>query len=219
MIKTVTVIHTIPFAIEPLSALFVELLPEVRLINILDDSVLKDVMKAGGLTVQATKRICQYAVIAEEMGSDLILNACSSIGETVDIIRKIVKTPVIRIDYGMAEKAIEIGTQIGVLATVQTTLEPTSRLIQKLALEKSKKVYLESKVCEGAFKALSEGKSEEHDRILTKEIEELAKKVDVIVLAQASMARVLNQLERKVNIPVLSSPRLGVLKVKEALGL
>jgi len=47
---------------------------------------------------------------------------------------------------------------------------------------------------------------------------EMASKVDVIVLAQASMARVLNNLPPgSVSIPVLSSPEPAILQAKDVL--
>ena len=47
----------------------------------------------------------------------------------------------------------------------------------------------------------------------------LAPKVDLIVLAQASMARAVARLPADLGVAVLSSPALAVDKVKEVLGL
>ena len=52
--KTLAVIHTsmIFIDVEPMMQdLFKELMPQVRLINIVDDSLLPDVMKAGKITL------------------------------------------------------------------------------------------------------------------------------------------------------------------------
>lgn len=46
----------------------------------------------------------------------------------------------------------------------------------------------------------------------------MCKDVDVVVLAQASMARVADTLlDREHTVPILSSPRLGMLHVVELL--
>jgi hypothetical protein len=44
----------------------------------------------------------------------------------------------------------------------------------------------------------------------------LAGKVDLVVLAQASMARVLQQMP-ELTVPVLSSPELAVLRTRDLL--
>ena len=55
------------------------------------------------------------------------------------------------------------------------------------------------------------GDASTHDRIVSQCLRELDAKTDVIVLAQASMARVLETMKpAEIHVPVLSSPRLGV---------
>jgi hypothetical protein len=75
--KTLVIIHTGPVTVQPLNALAPSLLPGVRIVNLVDDSLLKDAMAAGHVTPAVTKRLAQFMVIAEEMGADLVLNACS----------------------------------------------------------------------------------------------------------------------------------------------
>ncbi|MFC1912455.1 hypothetical protein ACFLXG_04810 [Chloroflexota bacterium] len=59
--------------------------------------------------------------------------------------------------------------------------------------------------------ALQRGDLETHDRTFQDRLNELMKKVDVVVLAQASIARVVAKIpEKERKVPILSSPRLGV---------
>jgi Asp/Glu/hydantoin racemase len=44
---------------------------------------------------------------------------------------------------------------------------------------------------------------------------ELARHVEIVVLAQASMSRLQPSLEESVGIPVLSSPRMGITMLAE----
>lgn len=136
--KTLAVIHTGPVSVEPLARLIAEALPSVRLVNIVDDSLLKDVIAAGGVTSRVAQRLCQYMMISEDMGADVILNACSSVGEVVEVARNLVSIPIVRVDEPMAERAAESGETIGVVATVKTTLDPTARLIGDKAAAKGK---------------------------------------------------------------------------------
>ena len=55
------------------------------------------------------------------------------------------------------------------------------------------------------------GDASTHDRIVSQCLRELDAKTDVIVLAQASMARVLETMKpAEIHVPVLSSPRLRI---------
>jgi hypothetical protein len=72
-------------------------------------------------------------------------------------------------------------------------------------------VELTPRLCEGAFEALMSGDTAAHDAMVAAALAELAARVDVIVLAQASMARVAEGLpERDRRVPLLTSPPLAV---------
>jgi aspartate/glutamate racemase len=211
--QTLVIIHTGPVTVQPLNALAPDLLPGVRVINIVDDSLLKDTMAAGHMTPAVSRRLAQYMTIAEDMGADLILNACSSVREAADIGASLVSVPVAKIDTAMAEHAVASASRIGVAATVQTTLDPTARLIEATARERGKSVTVTRKLCEGAFDALLAGDGARHDEIVARNLIELAAEVDLIVLAQVSMGRVADSLGDRVSVPVLTSPRLGMQQV------
>ncbi|MBB5422595.1 MULTISPECIES: aspartate/glutamate racemase family protein [Paraburkholderia] len=213
---TIAVVHTGPVTVQPIKDQISEQIPEARVINIMDDSLLNDVRAAGHLTQEVASRIHSYMANAQAMHVDIILNACSSVGEAVDSVRNFVSTPIVKIDEAMAEEASSIGRRIGVVATVSTTLEPTVRLIRKKADELSRTIEVSERIADGAFEALLSGNAALHDEIVKNTISALAEEVDVVVLAQVSMARLVPQLEG-VRVPVLSSPRSGVAALKRAL--
>jgi hypothetical protein len=62
--------------------------------------------------------------------------------------------PVLRVDQPMADKAVQLGKRIGVVATLSTTLNPTSDLVRRRAAVAGKEIELKSVLCEGAFEAL-----------------------------------------------------------------
>jgi hypothetical protein len=73
-------------------------------------------------------------------------------------------------------------------------------------------------LCEGAFEAVLSGDTATHDRILTESLTRIASAVDVVVLAQASMARVVAQLpENPSRVPILASPELAVKRARSIL--
>jgi Asp/Glu/hydantoin racemase len=215
--KTVFAIHTGPVLVDVFKNLFPELLPDVRLVNIVDDGLLTDVRAAGGLTPSVTRRILGYGMLAESSGADAILNCCSSVGEAADLLAQTVGIPVVKIDNRMAMTAVEQGSRIGIIATVATTLDPTERLIQRKAHDARKSITTKRYLVDSAFDALVAGKAEEHDRLLRAAIEKAMDENDVVVLAQGSMARLVPSIEQRV--PVLSSPRSSVEALKERLGV
>src|SRR3954447_12443546 len=118
---------------EPLKKVFDEFLPEVKLVNIIDDSIISQVVSEGEISAAVKKRLFQYYQNAVEMGADIILNTCSSVGEVADIAREFIDIPVVKIDEAMAIEAVENYKTIGVVATLPSTLAPTKSLIEKQA--------------------------------------------------------------------------------------
>jgi len=65
-----------------------------------------------------------------DSGADYILVTCSSIGAAVEKAAETANIPVLRVDQPMADLAVQTGKRIGVIATLQTTLEPTADLVR-----------------------------------------------------------------------------------------
>ena len=143
---------------------------------------------------------------------------CSSLAPLVYEAKDMVKVPLLRVDEAMADEAVKLGKHVGVIATGYTTLKPTSDLIKARAALQKKEVAVETVLCEGAFDALRRGDFETHDRTVKDNLNDLMGRVDVVVLAQASIARVVAQIpEQERKVPILSSLRLGVQRLKEKL--
>jgi Asp/Glu/hydantoin racemase len=209
--KKLGLVHTSATLVPVFAQLCKEKLPGVEVFNIADDSLVKGIIASGSLTAQISRRVASYLESAELAGADYIMVTCSSIGPAVEAAAKLIGVPVLRVDQPMADKAVQTGKRIGVVATLRTTLEPTADLIQRRAQKAGKQIELTSKLCEGAFEALMSGDAAKHDAMVAAALKELSQQVDVIVLAQASMARVVETLapEDK-RVPILASPALAV---------
>lgn len=194
--------------------LFEELLPDVEVVDFVDSSILADVREAGSINKNHVRRMVNLASAAEAAGADLIFSACSSLGPTMDVARGLVKTPIVKIDDAMAQRAVELGKRIGVMATVPTTLPPTVDLINYWAGEVGQVVSTKKVLCEGAFEILMSGDKSKHDKMVTDNAKVLSQEVDVIVLAQASMSRLAPALTKICGIPVLGSPTLATEYVR-----
>jgi Asp/Glu/hydantoin racemase len=214
---TVTVIHTSPATVELFGQLLAERLPEARVVNMLDDSVLPQLRDNGGDIAAIAPRWSQYARIARDEGAAVILNACSSIGELCAPVAKALGIPVIRVDAAMAAKAVETANVVAVAATLNSTLRPTTDLLLDAAREEGREVEVVAILVGEAYAALLAGNREGHDRLVADALAQAATFADKVVLAQASMARVLPRLAPEQQARCLASPPLAVESVVKAL--
>lgn len=214
--RTVVAVYTGQGLIDPVKAMFRELLPECRLVNILDDGIVAE-LQGRGITPAIARRLTQYYHQAEDMGADVIFSTCSSVSEVAVAARAFVRVPIVQIDEAMAEQAVSRHGTIGVMATLPTTLGPTARLIQTTAARLGRRVSLVEGLAEGAYDALVAGRPEEHDRRLAQTARGIADRVEAFILAQGSMARMEADLAALTGRPVFSSPRLGVMNVRDVL--
>lgn len=205
--STIGFVHTVLSLPPTFTELAGELVPDADVFHIADETLLSNTRREGRLTPATKRRVLGYVESAAEAGADLVVVTCSSIGPAVDASRDFLDVPVLRIDEPMADEAVRLGTRIGVVATLSTTLEPTAELVRRRAREAGKEVQVTAHLCEGAFG------SERHDELVREGIAKVAAENDVVVLAQASMARVAGD----VPVPILSSPRLGMQRVAELL--
>ncbi|MEP6676499.1 MAG: aspartate/glutamate racemase family protein [Ferruginibacter sp.] len=209
--KTLGLIHTSATLVPVFQELCSKYLPGIKTFNIVDDSLIKNVITCGELTPATAERVISYVGSAEKAGADYILVTCSSIGAAVEAAAALTDIPVLRVDQPMADEAVRAGKKIGVLATLPTTLAPTTDLVRRRAIVAGKEIILTSRLCEGAFDALMNGDPETHDKIVADALKELSVNVDVIVLAQASMARVVSTLtDSDKKVPILSSPLIAI---------
>ena len=188
----------------------------VRLFHMVDESLIQQTIRAGRLEKPTVRRLANHVESACSAGADVVLITCSSIGPAVEVIRQLFDVPILRIDERMVEHAVQTGRRIGVIATLRTTLEPTVALLRDAAQRLGREIEIEQALCEGAFEAVTRGDKEAHDRSVTAKLTHLASTVDVILLAQASMARVADQIEG-LSVPILSSPPLAMQQVAETL--
>lgn len=209
--KKLGLLHTSATLVPVFEQLCRAKLPDVSVFNLVDDSLIKDVIACDRLRPQTARRVVQHVAAAEDAGADYILVTCSSIGAAVETAASVASVPVLRVDQPMADRAVAAGRRIGVIATLRTTLAPTADLIERRAAAAGKNVELTARLCEGAFDALMSGDAARHDAMVAVALRELIAEVDVIALAQASMARVVETLDAADRrVPILASPPLAI---------
>ncbi len=214
---TLAIIHTTPATVANLKKLAVETIPDLTVINFMDDSILPQLANNQGNLADVEERLIAYARFAEQVGADIILEACSSVGEITKKMRMVVKIPVVRIDEAMAESVVMQEKKIGVAATLATTLKPTMKLLEEKAGLLGKQVHLTPCLIEGAYQRILNGDQAGHDKLLMDAFSNLLNDVDVVVLAQASMAGVAEKMPKEYRDRFFSSPSLAMNQVRTLL--
>jgi len=203
------VLHTVHFLADRFKTMLRERLPELDAFHMLDESLLQDLLRHGA-SPAITRRVVTFATLAADAGADLILFTCSSTSPAVDVARRVIATPILKIDDPMAERAVTLGRRIGILCTTSSTQGPSADLVREHATRLAREVAIEPHLVAGAFQALSSGERKEHDRLVCDAAADLGRRNDVVVLAQASMAHLADRLQTALQVPVLSSPPLCI---------
>ena len=195
-----------------------EYLLETSIFHMVDESLIRDTIREGRLRRVTMRRLLTTIESAVAAGADAVMVTCSSIGPGVKLAQQLFDIPVIRVDEAMAEEAVRVGRRIGVMATLRTTLEPTIALLREKSAEAGVEIVIVDSLADGAFDAVLAGDTATHDRVLSVALRNEMQGVDVIVLAQASMARVVKAMPQGSLVsPVLSSPELAVRSARRAL--
>jgi hypothetical protein len=144
----------------------------------------------------------------ELAGASTIVCTCSTIGGEAERLGAQRKIGVARVDRAMAEAAIAAGTRIAVVAALESTFDPTRRLLESVASSRGVSADITTVLCEGAWDAFEAGEHDRYLRAVATTCASLDGSYDVIVLAQASMADAALLLDGSTT--TLSSPVLAV---------
>lgn len=208
---------TTPESVESINAeIGKKLGKKLEIINYQDSTILDEVCEQGYVTASAAARLVSMFMQAISDGVDAMLSCCSSVGEVVDASQNLARytgIPIVRIDEEMCREAVRLGKRIGIVATIQTTLEPTKNTVLRMAREEGSQVMLVDGFMEGAFGI----EQDVFKKMICDKVAEIIDKVDVILLAQGSMAYMEEILAERFKKPVLSSPRFGIAALAKAL--
>jgi len=213
------VMHTLFGLVESVRQQFAEILPEVELVNIVDDSLLAEALAHGGPTPGVTRRMCGYYHNFQEAGCSCVLTTCSTVGEVSDLCQAFVNIPLLRIDAPMAEACVLSGRRVAVVATASSTLGPSTRLVEKTARKLGREVCADAMYVDGAYELLlKKGDRAGHDALVLDAIRRAAADHDAVMLAQGSMYNLLEK-SSAMDVPVFASLRSGVEQVRHLLQL
>jgi glutamate racemase len=218
--KTLGIIHAVNLTIRAMQPFIEKYIPEIEVVHLCDDTIQRDNIRAGVGVIPKVNyfKFAQYAHNLQEAGADMILLACSTFNYAAELARPMIDIPIMQIDRPMMEEAVKQGRRVGMLATLQTTVPSSERLLRIVAAEQKKDVEITTVLRPEAFAAIQKGDTETHNRILLEEIDKLSDRVDSIVMAQLSMSALAPFLP-KTRVPVYNSGTTGFGRVREMLAL
>ncbi len=216
--KMIGIIHAALISSKSVQPFIEEIIPGVIVAHVVDDTIQNSnfACKPGVIPKNNFYKFATYAHFLEEAGADLILLACSTFNQAVELARPMINVPLLQIDRPMMDLAVKQGNRIGLLATVPTTVPASERLLREAAREGGKEINVTTVLCSEAFDAIKQGNVELHNRLLLEQIDRLSETVDAIVLAQVSMSA-LEPMLVHTRVPVYNSGRTGFERVKQIL--
>ncbi len=217
MKRKIGMVHAIATHVRLFNDLVSQILPGVDVVHFVDEGLPFLASEKGRERV--VRRLRLLASFAEESGAEAVLISCTAFGRLVDEVEAEVNVPVLSVLEIIVDRAIELGDRIGVLGTHPGTVESAARLIREQAALDGKEVEVTARLCAGAFEALRREDWASHDSLVRQHLKEIMEGVQVVVIPQPSIERVLNQVpESERPVPILTASRLAIERLKEKLG-
>ncbi len=210
MSKTLAFVHTLASLAETFDVLARDALPGVTCLHTVDEPLLARIRARGRLAAEDSDRLAAHVAASGSAGAGAVLVTCSTLSPCVDEIHGRFSLPVLKIDEAMFAEAVRRGRRIAVLVTNPSTAVPTREGLLKAARSSIQPPEIVEVLIAGALEALAAGCLNEHDRLIAEAAARAAAAADVIILAQASMARAVAAIDPEIRSRVLTSPQTAL---------
>jgi hypothetical protein len=201
-------LHTADVHVAVFDHLLLDISPADRAVHTVDASLLTDAIERHGVDDDLRTRIGTHLLDLRHHGAVRVVCTCSTIGASSEEVGRTLGLDVTRVDRAMARTAVRRGDRIAIVAALGSTMGPTRALLAETAQAERRRVQLVDAPCLDAWSHFASGNHDGYFAALAAHLASIDASVDVIVLAQASMAPVQDLVA--LNSIVLSSPRLAV---------
>jgi hypothetical protein len=217
----IALIHATRLAVDPVNLAFERLWPDARRMNLLDDSLSVDLARDGRLTPAMTRRFETLALYARDAGCHGVLFTCSAFGPAIDAAARACGLPTLKPNEAMFAQAVAHlrahGGRAALVATFEPSIAPMGAEFAALAAAAGlRDPGLATVVVPGAMQALAAGDATTHDAAIADAVAALDG-VDLVMLAQFSMAAAGGAARARTRALVLTSPDCAVTAMRSAL--
>lgn len=210
----IALIHALAHSIAPINQAFDEIWPQASRMNLLDDSLSRDLAATGrGLDAAMFARFKQLAGYAVDTGAQGILFTCSAFGPCIEAVAQAMPgIPVLKPNEAMIDEVAACADgPVGLIATFAPAL-------QSLPPEFPASVTLELALAEGALAALDRGDLHEHDARIVDAARQLqARGCQRLALGQFSAARAQALCAQATGLPVHTTVHSAVLALRQRI--
>lgn len=206
--KHISLLHTVESVFRTFEGQLQQALAgqELEINSTLDEFFSVDANRKGCFSEENRRRLLYFLQAKDLEHPDLIIVTCSTLTPAVEQIRPFIHAPVLAIDDAMMDEAAATGNHILIMATAASAVEPSRQKLRLAAVRSGRLITISECLCPEAFAALNRQNRKLHDELLGKAADSTDPSVDMIVLAQASMAHMEHEIARRSGRPVLSSP-------------
>ncbi len=202
-------LHTSPVHVPTFATLMQEVAPALRAAHVVREDLLADARRDGTEGAPLIARIEQAMADARAGGAPVVVCTCSTIGGVAEAMETAGAFKATRVDRAMADEAVKSGRPVLLVAALESTLGPTTALLQSSAERLGTSPRIEQLLVQDAWRHFLAGDQANYIHAIVKAVSRADAASKVVVLAQASMAQAAEALAR-IGIAALSSPKLGV---------
>ncbi len=200
----------------PMQEAFKAGFPTAEIIHLLDETLLDDFRRDGGISPRSRRKALQMALTAQEAGVDGILVTCSTLSPSVDDFRPFIAIPVVKIDEPVVEKVVQSADEIGLLATAETVLKSVEPLILRKARQLGRKISIQ-RFIKGDLWPLLQSDPSAFYREIGEAASRAARECHSVILTQVSIAPGREYVEKEFRERVYASPTYAVQALRQIL--
>lgn len=212
----IATIHASPVTILPVRSAFEEKFPSADLWHLLDDRLVTDAERAGGLTEVLHQRMATLIQYAIDAGADAIQLACSMYAPVAHAVAYPI--PVLASDDSLFNEVIRLRPgSVTLLSSLEPAAKDSCERLGSALTAADLQPRIDDIVVAEAKTAAAMGDWVQLGHALI-EAARIHNETDVLVLAQYSLAPARTRIADTVNIPVLSGPHLAAMTLAMMFG-
>ncbi|KGN33865.1 hypothetical protein N802_08720 [Knoellia sinensis KCTC 19936] len=212
---TIGYLHTSPVHVPTFDRLTRGADAAVKALHLVDEGALATAR--AGDPQDVAELVARQVKNLADGGAEVIVCTCSTIGGVAESVGpQVFSGSVLRVDRPMARRAVAQGSRVGVVAALESTVQPTVELLREEAAAADREIDVVVEVAEGAWAHFEAGDHAAYLAVVAASARSMAMRADVVVLAQASMMGALDLLAEVVT-PVLASPPAAVAHALDLL--